>query len=193
MTRQTRGKVSTANLELPSGVAADLLPIGREALRIHESAVFSAQGQFEQAKFWRQINVWLGVAAAIAAAIAGAAGLAGSRFPSNLRILVDVIAGILALVAAALSSTMATINASRRMSQAQSAANGYLRLQTLSRQLVLVDLLHLDYDQARTQLEQLSTTQSELNKSAEPIGWLSYRRAQKNIAAGGQTYDVDQP
>ena len=46
-------------------------PIGDEARRLKESTMYSAQGQFERAKFWRALNLTLGVSAAILAAVAG--------------------------------------------------------------------------------------------------------------------------
>lgn len=49
-----------------------LSPIGDEARRLEESAMYSAQGQFERAKFWRGLNLSLGVGAAVLAATGGA-------------------------------------------------------------------------------------------------------------------------
>lgn len=50
------------------GLPESHLPIAEEADRIHESALYSAQGQFEQAKLWRMINLLLGVPGAALAA-----------------------------------------------------------------------------------------------------------------------------
>src|SRR5262249_42756093 len=49
--------------------------IRREAERIHESAMLSAQNQFEFSKRWRRADRWLGGCAAALTAMAGAGGL----------------------------------------------------------------------------------------------------------------------
>jgi hypothetical protein len=63
---------------LPKGLTSDRRDIGAEALRIHESAVYSSQSQFEQAKIWRALKIWLGASAAVAAALA-ASTMPGGR------------------------------------------------------------------------------------------------------------------
>lgn len=47
----------------------------RELLRLDESAAYIGQSQFQQAKFWRGINLVVGIPAAMLAAVSGAAGL----------------------------------------------------------------------------------------------------------------------
>jgi len=103
--------------------------------------MYSAQGQFERAKFWRAVNLSLGVAAAILAAVAGVVGLASDS--------ARILSGVLALIAAGMVSVLTTVNADRRHSQAAAAANAYLEIQTAARQLHAVDLPRLDYDTAR--------------------------------------------
>jgi hypothetical protein len=73
-----------------------LEPIRDEIRRLEESAMYSAQGQFEQAKFWRALNLSLGAGAAILAAVAGVVGLASDS--------ARILSGVLALVAAGTSS-----------------------------------------------------------------------------------------
>jgi hypothetical protein len=103
---------------------AALQPLADEAQRLEESVAQSGQNQFEQAKFWRGINLVLGVPAAVLAAISGGTGLAGvaGRIP----------AAILALIAAGFSGALTTLNAARRTTQAHAAANAYLALQGTS-------------------------------------------------------------
>lgn len=154
-----------------------------ELKRLEESAMFSAQQQFEQMKLWRGVNLSLGLPAAVLAAAAGATGLAATTG--------RVIAGILALTAAAFGALLTTVNASHRMNQAASAANAYLEIQTAARQLREIDLPDMSIDDARASLSELTSRRDEQNKTAEPSGWLSRRRARANIAEGGQTYAVD--
>ena len=145
--------------------------------------MYSAQGQFERAKFWRALNLSLGVGAAVLAAVAGVVGLASD----NTRIL----SGLMALIAAGIVSVLTTVNADRRHSQAAAAANAYLEIQTAARQLHAVDLPRLDYDTARTRLAELTARRDEINKTADMPSRRAYRRAQANIEHGGQQYSVD--
>ncbi|WP_416986938.1 SLATT domain-containing protein [Streptomyces sp. T028] len=168
---------------IPDGLPESHRPIALEADRIHESALWSAQGQFEQAKLWRLINVALGVPAAALAAVSGGTALAGD---------VGVWPGILALAAAALSATLTTVNASRRMTQAQASANAYLQLQTAARQFLTVDLSDLNREDARDTLRSLTNTRDELNKTADPPGRLAYKLSSRNISGGGQSYGADE-
>ncbi len=162
----------------------DVTALSREISKIEESATYSAQGQFEQGKRWRTVNLLLGAPAAILAAISGATAL-GDAMSSTW-------VGVLALISAALGATHTTLNASHRQETAQTAANLYLEIQTAARQLRELDLAHLDYPAARAVLADLTTRRDEVNRTADPISRFAYRRAQKNINSGGQDYAVDQ-
>lgn len=167
---------------IPNDIPESHRAMAQEADRIHESALWSAQGQFEQAKLWRLINLMLGVPAAGMAAVSGGTALAGD---------VGVWPGVLALAAAAFSATLTTVNASRRMTQAQASANAYLQLQTAARQFLVVDLVDMSREDARDTLRNLTNTRDELNKTADPPGRLAYRLSSRNINSGGQSYGVD--
>lgn len=146
--------------------------------------MYSAQSQFERAKFWRGLNLTLGVGATILAAIAGVVGLASDK--------ARILSGLLALIAAGIVSVLTTVNADRRHSQASASANAYLEIQTAARQLHGVDLPQLDYDTARTRLAELTARRDEINKTADMPSRRAYRRAQANVSRGGQRYNVDQ-
>jgi hypothetical protein len=168
---------------IPERLSPELQPLAQEVDRIHESALYSAQGQFEQAKLWRGINLLLGAPAAAAAAVAGGTGLSGHAgyWP-----------GILALIAAALSATLTTLNASRRMTQSQASGNAYLQLQTAARQLLSIDIVTMTRDEARTELRNLTNSRDELNKTADQPSRFAYWLAQRNVKKGQQTYQVDE-
>lgn len=154
-----------------------------ELQRIEESATFSAQNQFEQAKQWRGVNLLLGVPASVLAAVSGATALASTTG--------RLLAGVLALAAAAFGAVLTTVNASHRTNQASSAANAYLEIQTAARQLRLLDLPQLDLEEARSAVGELTARRDEQNKTAEVPNKWARRRAQKNIASGGQSYGID--
>ena len=61
---------------VPDDLNEELRPVATELDRLHESVLWSAQGQFEQMKLWRSLNLLLGVPAAVLAAISGGTGLA---------------------------------------------------------------------------------------------------------------------
>jgi sensor histidine kinase regulating citrate/malate metabolism len=177
---------------LPDGLSSELRDIGAEALRIHESAVYSSQSQFEQAKIWRALNIWLGAPAALAAALAASAILGGSEQTILFGMRGHTLAGLLALLSAALSSILTTVNASRRTTQCQASGNAFLQLQTEARQLILVDLKHLNFEEARERLESITNSRNELTKTADPAGRYAYWKSKRNIEKqGGQTYEVD--
>ncbi|NNN02853.1 MAG: SLATT domain-containing protein [Acidimicrobiaceae bacterium] len=154
-----------------------------ELERLEESAMFSSQAQFEQAKHWRRVNYFLGIPATALAAAAGGAELATA---TN-----HFVAGIMALLAAGLGAVLTTVNASHHMNQATSAANAYLEIQTASRQYRLIDLPSADVADARQQLAELTSRRDEQNKTAEPPGPRAVKKARANITSGGQSYEVD--
>lgn len=158
-------------------------PTLRELRRIEESAMLSAQAQFEQAKYWRGINLTLGVPAAVLAAIAGATALASTTG--------RIAAGIIALVAAGLSAITTTLNAAQRTEQAQAAGNLYLALQADARISREIDLPHQSFDEARSALTELRVRQDEINQSSALPARFAYWRAKKNIESGGQRYQAD--
>lgn len=157
--------------------------IAAELQRVEESAKYSAQIQFEQAKQWRSVNLGLGVPTSVLATISGTAVLAEDAYA--------VLAGVLALLAAAGGAILTTLNASNRMNRASAAANAYLEIQTGARQARLVDLQHQSLDEARALLTDLTTRRDDQNRSAEPPNRRAYRKGQKNIERGGQDYAID--
>lgn len=179
-------------IKLPAGLPDDVVPIGQESLRIHESALYSAQSQFEQAKIWRGINLWLGGPAAVFAALGGSAILSSGDWSVG-GVPGSVIGGVLALIAAALAAILTTVNASRRQAQSQASGNAFLQLQTAARQFATIDIKHLNYEDARDALNNLTNSRDELNKTADVPGRSAYRKAKKNIGPdGGQDFAVDE-
>lgn len=157
--------------------------IADELRRLEESAMYSAQTQFETAKHWRSVHLMMGIPTSLLAAVAGTTALVESTG--------RIAAGILALVSAGLGAIMTTVNAPQRMTHATSCANAYLEVQTAARQTRTVDLHVLPADEARSVLAELTARRDEQNRAADPPSPRAYRRAQVNIARGGQTYAVD--
>ena len=158
-------------------------PIADEVHRIEEAAKYSAQTQFSSAKFWRGLNLVLGVPAAALAAVAGAAGLADASDATT--------AAYIALAAAALTAVMTTLNAAQRAEQSQAAANAYLALQGDARILRGIDFAGLSQPDARQRLTELVERRNAINSTAPVPAFLAYKLGSRNIRGGRQNYEVD--
>lgn len=90
-----------------------------------------------------------------------------------------------------MSATLTTVNASRRMTQAQASANAYLQLQTTARQFITIDLANTTIEDARENLRNLTNSRDELNQTADPPGRVARWLAGRTIKNDGQTYAVD--
>lgn len=157
--------------------------IVKEAKRIHEATMWSAQSQFEQAKIWSRRNTFIGVPSSGLAAIAGVGGL------SNL--LGNVWTGVLAITAAFLTAIMTTLNYSKKIDQAHASANAYLALQQDARIFIEVDSKRSSVDDLRDELARLVARQQEINNTAHIPSPRSRKKAEDNINDGRQHYEVD--
>lgn len=92
-----------------------------EGRRIEESAMWSGQNQFEQAKIWRGFNYIIGIPSTTLGAIAGATTLATT--------VGRLWAGLAMLVAAALAAIMTLLKLARHTDEALVSANAYLAVQ----------------------------------------------------------------
>ncbi|MFF5532904.1 SLATT domain-containing protein [Streptomyces cinerochromogenes] len=169
----------------PAGTDGDTRrrAIETELRRIEESAMYSAQCQFEETKRWRAVHLLLGVPVTLLAAVAGTTALVESTGRTA--------AGILALIASGLGAVLTTVNAPQRTAQAAASANAYLEIQTAARQHREIDLAHWTPDEARRALAELTARRDEQNAKAEVPSRRAYRRAQANLRAGSQRYAVD--
>lgn len=157
--------------------------IADELCRVEEAASHSSQTQFSSAKFWRGLNLALGLPSAALAAIAGTTLLADT---SSART-----GAIIALIAAALTAVMTTINAAQRAEQSRASANAYLALQGDARVLRTIDLPGLEHEEARQRLAEFIERRNSINETAPVPAFLAYLLGRRNIVRGRQTYEVD--
>lgn len=157
--------------------------IRAEVSRVHESAMFSAQTQFEYSKTWRSVDRWLGGAAALLAAISAAGGLSG--------VFSATWAGLIALVAAGSGAVAAALGAPKTKDRAAASASAYLALQQDARILLRIDLDDMTVEDVRQDLSSLVARLQELNASSEVPSGRAWTRAKKIIDEGGQTYAAD--
>lgn len=167
----------------PSGLTVEIAAIGAEFSRLEESARFSGQCQFEQSKFWRRWNLWLGIPAFVLGAASGAAVIGD--------LLSDEVAGGMGLISASLAGIMTILSAERRADRSAIDANAFQDIQQEARQALLVDLATESAVDARGGLADLTRRYAETRRAAEPVFRRSYERARKNIREGGQSFGVD--
>ncbi len=164
-------------------VASPSTSITDELHRIEEAAAHSAQTQFSSSKFWRGLNLALGIPATTLAAVAGTTVLTDAVSPRG--------GAAIALIAAALMAVMTTLNAAQRAEQSRVAANAYLALQGDARILRSIDLPTLDYDASRARLNELVERRTTINDSAPVASFLAYWLGRRNITKKRQQYEVD--
>ncbi|MCP3886035.1 MAG: SLATT domain-containing protein [Propionibacteriaceae bacterium] len=157
----------------------------KEAHRVHESVMYSAQNQFEYSKTWRKVDRWLGATAALLAATSAAGGLS--------EVLSAQWVGLIAFAAAGTGAVATTLGAPKAKDRAHASANALLALQQDARIFIEIDLDELEFEEAREQLRALVARQQQLNTAAEIPSPRAWKRAQKNVAGGQQTYEVDEP
>lgn len=157
--------------------------IVEELARIEEAAMYSAQTQFSSAKFWRGLNLALGVPAAALAAVAGTSVLADAVNPNT--------GAAIALIAAAMTAVLTSLNAAQRAEQSRVAANAFLALQSAARVFRTIDLATLGGAETRQRLDELIQRRDSVNDTAPVPSFLAYRLGRRNIAQGRQRYEAD--
>jgi len=157
--------------------------IRQEAERVHEAATYSAETQFEFAKRWRRVDRWIGSLAAGLAAVAGVGGLS-NVFSARW-------AGLIAVLAALTGAIAASIGAPQTKEKASVAANSYRALQQDARIFLKIDLAELSDAEAREGLQKLVERLQQLNRESVIPSTKAWKRAQKQIESGSQTYEAD--
>jgi hypothetical protein len=156
----------------------------KEAERVHESAIYSSETQFEYAKRWRRVDRLIGALAAVIAAVAGVGGL------SNLMSAKWV--GLIAILAAVTGAIAASIGAPQTKEKSAFSANAYRALQQDARIFITVDAEILSYEEARSKLEELVSRLQKLNAESEIPSNKAFKRAKKQIdSEEHQNYKVD--
>mgnify|MGYP005613014853 FL=1 len=159
--------------------------IQAEVARIQESAIFSAQGQFEAAKTWRALHWTLGVLTAALSTLA-----AVLTFATDAQVASGILAVVVAIAAAVLTSSSPDKLAERALAR----GNDYTTLRNDTRRLLHVQVPNDEIGALREGVDRLAGRASELDHAADPIPRFAYNRAQRNIERdGGQQFAVDAP
>lgn len=157
--------------------------IRAEVSRIHESAVHSAQGQFEAAKRWRMLHWGLG---ALTAGLSTAAAVI--TFASDAQ----VVSGVLAILAAIAAAVLTCTRPDRLAEKAQGSGNGYTTLRNDARRVRDIAVSSEPLPVLRETLNDLAARASDLNHAADVIPRWAYLLAKRNIETdGGQRFEAD--
>lgn len=159
--------------------------IQAEVARILESAVFSAQGQFEAAKSWRALHWTLGVLTAALSTLAAVLTFVADA---------QVATGILAVAAAIVAAILTSSRPDKLAEQAVTRGNDYTALRNDARRVLHVQVPFDEISALREALDGLAERASDLDHASDPIPRFAYKRAKRNIERdGGQQFEVDAP
>jgi len=158
--------------------------IREEAARIHESATYSSETQFEYAKRWRSVDRWVGSVAAGLAAVAGVGGLS--------KVISVEWAGTIAILSALIGAISASIAARQTTEKSTVSANLYRALQQDARIFLQIDLDSLSVEEARDILQRLVDRLQQLNRDSVIPSVKAWQRARRQIEAGAQTYEIEE-
>lgn len=157
--------------------------IQAEVARILESAVFSAQGQFEAAKVWRALHWTLGVLTAALSTLAAVLTFATDAQAAS---------GVLAVLAAIVAAVLTSSRPDRLAERAVSRGNDYTTLRNDARRVLHLQVSSDEVCVLREALEGLAGRASDLDHTSDPIPRFAYNRAKRNIERdGGQQFEVD--
>lgn len=157
--------------------------IHAEVARVHESAVFSAQGQFEAAKAWRTLHWTLGVLTAGLSTLAAVLTFATDA---------QVASGILAVVAAIAAALLTSSRPDKLAERAVARGNDYTTLRNDARRVLHVQVPSDEISVLREALDGLAERASDLDHTSDPIPRFAYNKAKRNIDRdGGQQFEVD--
>ena len=157
--------------------------IQAEVARVHESAVFSAQGQFEAAKAWRTLHWTLGVLTAGLSTLAAVLTFATDA---------QVASGILAVVAAIAAALLTSSRPDKLAERAVARGTDYTTLRNDARRVLHVQVPSDEISVLREALDGLAERASDLDHTSDPIPRFAYNKAKRNIDRdGGQQFEVD--
>lgn len=154
-----------------------------EVSRIHESAVYSAQGQFEAAKAWRTIHWSLGGLTAALSTLAAVLTFATDS---------QVASGILAVLAAVAAAVLTTSHPDKLAELAVARGNDYTTLRNDARRLLHIQVPSDPIATLREALDGLAARASDLDHISDPIPRFAYKKAKRNVEQdGGQRFRAD--
>lgn len=134
--------------------------IRAEASRIHESAIFSAQGQFEAAKGWRLVHWSLAVLAA---------GLSSGTAVITFADGAQAWSAVLAVLAAISTTVLASARPDRLAERAQAAGTGYTTLRNDARRFQGITVPQGDPLELVGELDALAERAAAFDQSADTV------------------------
>jgi len=166
-------------------IEATQTEILKEARRVEEDALYSANGHFEDAKLWARVHLLIGVPAALLSALAGASALA--QFDNH-----SIIAGVLALIVTALTAVATFLNPNQIATTHQNFGNQYDALKNQARIFCNIRSATETAEQDLVrQLDELNMQRTKLNQEAPAISDRAYKKAKRGIERGQADYKMD--
>ena len=150
--------------------------IQAEVARVHESAVFSAPGQFEAAKAWRTLHWTLGVLTAGLSTLAAVLTFATDA---------QVASGIPAVVAAIAATVLMSSRPGKLAERSVARGNDYTTLRNDARRVLHVQVPNDEVGVLQEALDGLAGRASDLDHTSEPILCFACNKAKRNIDRDG--------
>jgi hypothetical protein len=167
-----------------SGTEALVTECVMEARRIEESADFSAQVQFEAAKYWGGLATSLSLLASVAAFASGATILQAPEWHTA--------AGLLAFIAGAIGVVNTVTRGQEKAADCARSGRAFRRVRDMARQVANIDSLG-EVESLRQRLHETVSAFNIADEQAPIVGWAFWAvwRARRNLTSGLTKYRVD--
>ncbi len=157
----------------------------KEALRIEESARFSAKSHYNDSSMWGFFHLLLGVPTTVLSGIVAVKSFAQFDGSHN-------ISGIIALIVAALSGLMTFLNPNQKSAIHHKAGSSYDSLDNRVRIFRTLDCWGKDSELVLTnKLKEFSEEQSRLNADCPQPSFVGYITTKLGIKNGEAEFEVD--
>lgn len=156
--------------------------VTKEAKRLYENCLYTSKSHFVEARFWKNLHLWIGIPSVILAGVAGTLAFTDNK----------MIAGIISMIIVVLTSITTFLNLKEQANTHHTAGNNYDSLMTKLRIFWSIDCWGEDSDDVLTsRLRTYSEERDRLNRECpQPFNWC-YISAKKGIEAGEAEYFVD--
>lgn len=154
----------------------------KEAKRLCENCAYTSKSHFIEARFWKNLHLWIGIPTVILAAIVGTLAFAELR----------KMAGFLSIIIVVLTSITTFLNPKEQSASHLTAANNYDALMTKARIFYSIGCWQEESDLILAdKLKAFSEERDRLNRECpQPFQW-AYRSAKKGIEKGEADYFID--
>ena len=152
--------------------------IKQEAERLKEDCIYSANGHFESAKFWRRLYYWLMIFSILSFCLSFTLTLLDSQLCTVISSFITVI--------------LIFLNPQEKYLSHQNSGNKFLSLRNQIRIFNDIEIKNSNYmDEYTKRLIEFSKERNSLNENSLPIAETGYKNAKKQIEEETHIYEVD--